>query len=149
MARDLHEHRDMTTTTTVVLKGLFSDALSCTRCGSDNVFPAPGPFGALGALIGIERHLCRPCGRSFWAKANAEYAGAQEPESESLGALLPEADEPPVLDYDVAHPEPEPVDLAALDAEFARRCAAAEHPERAERPGRRRRRRRRAVAAKA
>lgn len=132
----------MTTTATAVFRGLFSDTLACTRCGSDNVFPAAGPFGALGALIGLERHLCRPCGRPFWTKASAEYADPEEPESDDLGALLAEAAEPPALDFDVVHPEPEPVDLAALDAEFARRCAAAKHIDR-----RRRRRRRDAVKA--
>jgi hypothetical protein len=123
---------------TAVLRGFFTKTLSCTRCGSDNVFPAPGPFGALAGVIGLERHLCRPCGRPFWARANAEYAGPREPESESLGELLAETADP--VDFDVA--EPEPVDLAALDAEFARRCAAAERPSAAER----RRRRRRAAA---
>jgi hypothetical protein len=137
----------MTTTATAVFRGLFSDALACPRCGSESVFPAPGPFGALGALIGIERHLCRPCGRSFWTKLNAEYADPEEPDPQDLGALLAETPEPPVLDFDVAHPEPEPVDLAALDAEFARRCAAAERP--AAGRSARRRRRRRAAAAKA
>ena len=124
---------------TAVLRGFFTKTLSCTRCGSDNVFPAPGPFGALATLVGLERHLCRPCARPFWTKANAEYAPSEEPEPD-LGALLAETTEPPALDFDVVHPEPEPVDLTALDAEFARRCAAAE------RPARRRRRRRRAAA---
>jgi len=141
MARDLQEHPDMTNTATAVFRGLFNEALTCTRCGSDNVFPAAGPFGALGGLIGLERHLCRPCGRPFWTRTGAEYAGPKEPESEDLGELLAKADEPPALDFDLTHPEPEPVDLVALDAEFARRCAAVEHPERAERSGRRRRRR--------
>ena len=142
MARDLQNNPDMTTTAIAVFRGLFNDALACTRCGSDNVFPAAGPFGALGALIGLERHLCRPCGRPFWAKTSAEYAGPQEPESEDLGELLAEADDPPTLDFDLAHPESEPVDLLALDAEFERRCAAAKPPRR------RSRRRRRAAAAK-
>jgi hypothetical protein len=150
----LQNNPDMTTTATVVFRGLFNDALACTRCGSDSVFPAAGPFGALGALIGLERHLCRPCGRPFWAKTNAEYTGPQEPESEDVGELLTEpaepvafeidvsrpAPEPVAFEIDVSHPEPEPVDLLALDAEFERRCAAAKQP--------RRRSRRRPAAAK-
>jgi hypothetical protein len=135
----------MNNTATAVFRGLFSDALACTRCGSDNVFPAPGPFGALAGLIGLERHLCRPCGRPFWTRTGAEYAGPREPEAEDLGELLAQTDEPPALDYDETHPEPEPVDLAALDAEFARRCAAAKHRDHPDRSGRRRRRRRRAA----
>ena len=142
MARDLQDNPDMTTTATAVFRGLFNDALACTRCGSDNVFPAAGPFGALGALIGLERHLCRPCGRPFWAKTSAEYAGPQEPESEDLGELLTEPAEPVAFEIDVSRPAPEPVDLLALDAEFERRCAAAKQPRR------RSRRRRRAAAAK-
>jgi hypothetical protein len=120
----------MTTSATTLFRGLFKKTLTCTRCGSDNVFPAPGPFGILAGLVGLERHLCRPCGRPFWAKTSAEYTHRkpEEPEGENLGALLDttgEGEEGEDLDMDMSGPEPEPVDLAALDAEFERRCAEA------------------------
>ena len=139
VARELQRPLSMTTAANAIFKGLFTDALSCTRCGSQNVFPAPGPFGALAGIVGLARHLCRPCGRPFWAKADAEYVDSGETEPETVGELLAEPAEPAAFDLDVSQPEPEPVDLAALDAEFARRCAATRRP-------RRRRRRRSAVA---
>jgi len=130
----------MTTAATAIFRGLFTDALACTRCGSKNVFPSPGPFGALAGVVGLARHQCRPCGRPFWTKATAEYVYSGDAEPETFGELLAEPAEPVAFDFDVSSPEPEPVDLTALDAEFARRCAAPN------RPRRRRRRRRSAVA---
>jgi hypothetical protein len=131
VARELHPPtHEMTTTATTMFRGLFKTTLACTRCGSDDAFPAPGPFGALASLVGLERHLCRPCGRPFWAKTSAEYTPTEtpgEPEGESLGAFLDTTTEgedgEDSLDLDMSGPEPEPVDLAALDAEFERRCA--------------------------
>ena len=135
----------MTSSAPSALSALFADALACTRCGSEDVFPAPGPFGALGILIGLARHHCRPCGRLFWAKASAEYTWVEEAELEDFDESVELLEAPstaspdavaPDIDIDVFRPAPEPVDLTALDAEFARRCAP-------EKPRRRRRKRQR------
>jgi hypothetical protein len=122
----------MTSTALSVFSGLFADTLACTRCGSGNVFPSPGPFAAFGVLVGLARHHCRSCGRAFWAKASAEYRCNDETEPEAgfeddalLDTPSPEAASID-LDLDLSPPPPEPVDLAALDAEFERRCAADE-----------------------
>jgi len=124
----------MTTTASAVIRGLFKKELACTRCGGDNVFPAPGPFGALATVIGLERHFCRPCSRPFWARTSAEYSHSEKPEPEDLAELLAAPAEAPddeaSVDLDMSGPEPEPVDLAALDAEFERRCAVAKGPPR-------------------
>jgi hypothetical protein len=141
------ETSEMTSPAPTVFRILFADTLACTRCGSENVFPALGPFGALGMLVGLARHHCRPCGRPFWTKASAEYAGVGEAEVEDsdepldlFGNPSTEPADPAALDIDECEPDFEPVDLAALDAEFARRCAPEKQPSR---------RRRRKAAARA
>jgi hypothetical protein len=96
-----------------------TDTLACTHCGSEDVYPDVGPFGALGGFVGRGRYACRSCRRPFWTRAwvtpphsdeERTLASPRRRRAASLAAL----DQPPV-----AAP-PGPPDLAALDAELAR-----------------------------
>jgi plasmid stability protein len=122
----------MTSTAASVFHGLFANTLACTRCTSASVYPAPGPFGPIGGFLGLARHHCASCGRLFWARASARHMRSDEtePEAELRDGLVetPPSEEARALDLDLdlSPREPEPVDLAALDAEFARRCGAPE-----------------------
>jgi hypothetical protein len=56
-----------------VLSMVFSPgALACSHCGSSELYPSHGPFGALAGVLGRVRYACRACRRHSWLRPDAE-----------------------------------------------------------------------------
>lgn len=98
--------------------------LACTRCGSEDVYPDTGPFGALGEFVGRGRYACRSCRRPFWTRAwvapphsaDGPVLGPRRPRAATSLVALDDQAAPPTAAPRTATPP----DLTALDAELAR-----------------------------
>lgn len=100
----------------------------CSHCGSFEIYPAPGPLGALTGALGLLRYRCRACRRPFWlvASRDAHPGLAPDPADPPQPVLdVPERPDPASLEGldEVAPPRARPesadADLSPLDAEMA------------------------------
>jgi hypothetical protein len=106
-----------------VLSTVFSPgALACSHCGSSEIYPYPGPFGALAGILGRVRYACRGCRRHSWLRPDAEAPkeaaddlGLEAPTLIHAAASLDALD----LDLEAAPVQPPCTDLRALDEALA------------------------------
>jgi hypothetical protein len=97
-----------------LIRALWKDASRCTRCGSPDFYPDPGPLGALLHLVRLSRHRCRDCRTNFWLRSDVR----PEPQRSLVAVPDPDAAAPGTPPGDADGPDP-----ATLDAAFARPAA--------------------------
>jgi hypothetical protein len=106
-----------------VLATLFSPgALACSHCGSSELYPCPGPLGALAGILGRVRYACRACRRHSWLRPDAEVPrqaaddlGLEAPTPIHATASLDALD----INIEAVPVQPTCTDLRALDDALA------------------------------